>query len=316
MKILVTGGCGFIGSNFIRYMINKYPGYEIINLDKLTYAGNIKNLSDIKSSKYTWVHGGIDTAVAKALIEDVDAVVNFAAESHVDNSISGPMEFYVTNVLGTVNLLNGVVKENPKARFLQVSTDEVYGQLGDEGLFTEETPLDPSSPYSSSKASADTAVLAYHRTYGIDSLITRCSNNYGPYQYPEKLIPLLISNIIDGKKLPIYGNGKNVRDWIHVIDHCRGINTVLHHGESGEVYNIGSNNEVANIDIAKKIIDYMGAGEIEYVDDRPGHDYRYAIDSTKILRELGWMPKYNFEDGLVETIEWYKDNEDWWRPLK
>lgn len=311
MKILVTGGCGFIGSNFLRHMVNKYPNYEITNLDNLSYAGNLKSTEDIED-RHRFILGDIGSELASDLIHGVDAVINFAAESHVDNSIEGPKKFYETNVIGTVNLLESVVKNNPGARFLQVSTDEVYGHLGLEGLFTEETPLNPSSPYSSSKTSADTAVMSFHRTFGIDACITRCSNNYGAFQHREKLIPKIITNILTGKKVPIYGNGQNVRDWIHVEDHCRGIDKVLHQGQSGEVYNIGGSNELTNIEIAQRIIRYMGAGEIEYVEDRLGHDFRYAIDSSKIKRELGWDTKCSFSVGLINTIEWYKDNQDWW----
>jgi len=264
---MVTGGCGFIGSNFIRYMINKYPRYKIVNVDKLSYAGNKENLKDIvhKRSQYTFYKADIEGMTAAHIAEKVDAVINFAAESHVDNSIVNPFKFYETNVLGTVNLLQAVKNNNINARYIQISTDEVYGELGAEGYFTEETPIDPSSPYSSSKASADTAVMAFHKTFDLDVNITRCSNNYGPYQYPEKLIPRLITNIMEGKKLPIYGDGLNVRDWVHVLDHCRGIDEVLHHGINGDVYNFGGGNEITNIGIAKKIIDHMGSGETEFV---------------------------------------------------
>lgn len=328
-NILVTGGAGFIGSNFVRYMIKNY-NYNIVNLDVLTYAGNLENLKEVESkNNYTFIKGDIRS---RSLIEgifiehDIDTVVNFAAESHVDRSIVEPEIFLTTNILGTQCLLdtakkywkllpddkyNREYKEGVK--FLQVSTDEVYGALGKTGKFTESTPLSPNSPYSASKASADMIVRAYNETFGMPVNITRCSNNYGPYQFPEKLIPLMINNCKNDKKLPVYGDGMQIRDWLHVEDHCAAIDTVLHKGIDGEVYNIGGNNEKANIEIVKLIINTIGKSEdlIAYVQDRPGHDRRYAIDNTKITTELGWKPTYTFGKGIAETIEWYLNNEEW-----
>ena len=289
-KILITGGAGFIGSNFIRYMMKKYPDYEFINLDALTYCGNLENLEGIDQSKnYEFVKGNIaDKILVDNLMKDVDYVVNFAAESHVDRSIKDPEIFIKSNILGTQNLLNAAKKYNIK-KFLQVSTDEVYGSLGKTGYFTEETPLQPNSPYSATKAGADLMVRAYYNTFNLPVNITRCSNNYGPYQFPEKLIPLMISNAMEGKSLPVYGDGKNIRDWLHVYDHCTAIDLVLHKGKIGEVYNIGGHNERQNIQIVKLILEALGKNEslIEFVDDRLGHDRRYAIDSTKIRENLG-----------------------------
>ncbi|MBO1626020.1 dTDP-glucose 4,6-dehydratase [Bacillus arachidis] len=321
MNILVTGGAGFIGSNFIRYMIRKYHNYNIINYDALTYSGNLNNLSDIEETlNYTFVKGEIQN---RELVERVickykiDVVINFAAESHVDRSITSPTLFYDTNVLGVVVLLEAIRKYK-NIKFIQISTDEVYGSLGNEGAFSENTPLSPSSPYSSSKASADLITLSYHKTYGMDINITRCSNNYGPYQHPEKLIPLMITNLLEGKILPLYGNGKNVRDWLHVYDHCAAIDLVLHKGRNGEVYNIGGNNEKKNIEVVKKILHKLKKPEssIDFVQDRLGHDWRYAINANKITKELGWNPTYRFEDGLEETIQWYIEHKNWWEPLK
>lgn len=320
-NLLVTGGSGFIGSNFIRYMFRKYPDYRIVNLDLLTYAGNLHNLDDIsREPNYIFVHGNItDRALVKSLVGNygIEMIVNFAAESHVDRSITHPNIFIETNVQGTGVLLD-VARTMKVKKYLQISTDEVYGTLGEEGYFNELTPLTPNSPYSASKASADLLVRAYHKTYGLNVNITRCTNNYGPYQFPEKLIPLLISNGIDGKKLPIYGNGTNIRDWLHVHDHCRAIDLVLHQGRSGEIYNIGGHSERTNKEIAQFIIEQMCLknDSIEYVTDRLGHDYRYAVDPSKIETELGWKPEYTFDRGMVETIAWYLDNEKWWRPLK
>lgn len=328
-NILVTGGAGFIGTNFVKHMLNTYE-YNIINLDALTYAGNLENLRDIENdSKYTFVKGDItDTVLIDEIFakHEIDTVVNFAAESHVDRSIENPEIFLMTNVRGTQVLLDAAKKYwkvNPGdkycrefkegVKYLQVSTDEVYGTLGKTGLFTETTPLAPNSPYSASKTSADLFVRAYHETFGMPINITRCSNNYGPYQFPEKLIPLMINNCLKGKQLPVYGDGMQIRDWLHVKDHCTGIDTVLHKGKIGEVYNIGGNNEKANIEIVKLIIENLGKGEdmIKYVQDRPGHDRRYAIDNTKITTELGWSPSYTFEEGIKETIEWYLNNYEW-----
>ncbi|MBL8025347.1 MAG: dTDP-glucose 4,6-dehydratase [Fibrobacteres bacterium] len=319
MHLLVTGGAGFIGSNFILHLLKIEKDLKITNLDSLTYAGNIANLESIeKDPRYKFVQGDITVLedVEKAM-EGVDAVVHFAAESHVDKSITGPTVFVTTNVLGTQNLLE-TARKKKVGRYLQVSTDEVYGSLGETGFFTEETPLAPNSPYSASKTGADLLVRSYFHTFKMPVLTTRCSNNYGPLQFPEKLIPLLVTNLMDGKKIPIYGKGANVRDWLHVTDHCEAIWQVLKKGREGEIYNIGGWNEWKNIDIAHEILRLMGKDEksVEYVTDRPGHDMRYAIDATKIKNELGWMPVYTFEKGLAETVEWYKANEKWWRPLK
>lgn len=320
MHIIVTGGLGFIGSNFIRKVLASKPSWRITNVDKVTYAGNPASLQDVASSPaYKFLKADIcDRAfMAEVLGGKPDAIVHFAAESHVDRSINGPEIFVQTNVLGTQVLLEAA-RQAKVPRFLHVSTDEVYGSLGPTGLFTETTPISPNSPYSASKAGSDLLVNAYHHTYGMDAVITRCSNNYGPYQYPEKLIPLLITNLMDGLQIPIYGDGKNVRDWIHVDDHCTGILAVLEKGKAGQAYNIGGGNERMNIDIAKKLLALLGRDEssIRYVEDRLGHDRRYAIDAAKIRTELGWEPKHAFEAGLAATVEWYKSNEKWWRPLK
>ncbi|OQC51207.1 MAG: dTDP-glucose 4,6-dehydratase 2 [Deltaproteobacteria bacterium ADurb.Bin022] len=335
-KILVTGGCGFIGSNFVRHTLQHYPDFRIINLDKLTYAGNPGNLTDIeKNPRYRFVKGDIGDAVLVRQIfaeEQIDTVVHFAAESHVDRSITGPAEFVQTNIMGTFNLLEAArehwLKDSADAakktcRFLHVSTDEVYGSLGETGAFQETTPYDPRSPYSASKASSDHLVSAYFHTYGLPTLITNCSNNYGPYQFPEKLIPLIINNALQGKSLPVYGDGKNVRDWLYVVDHCEAILTVLQKGKIGETYNIGGNSEKQNIEIVNLICDILDEkagplpnGEkrrslITYVKDRAGHDRRYAIDAAKIRTELGWSPSVNFADGMRRTVEWYLDHKAW-----
>lgn len=321
MNILVTGGAGFIGSNFIHYMLEKHPDDNLINLDLLTYAGNIHNLDDIKDNPhYHFVKGNIvNRELVTHLVHEfnIDHIVNFAAESHVDRSILHPEVFVETNVQGTLALLD-VAKKEGVEKFLQVSTDEVYGTLGATGYFTEESPLQPNSPYSASKASADMMVRAYFETYGLNVNITRCSNNYGPYQFPEKLIPLMTSNGMEGKDLPIYGNGKNIRDWLYVSDHCQAIDLVLRNGKPGEVYNVGGHNERTNNEIVHLIVDNLGISKdhIKYVKDRLGHDKRYAIDPTKIENELGWKPEYTFDTGIVKTIDWYKNNEAWWKPLK
>lgn len=356
--ILVTGGCGFIGSNFIRHMLSKYLEYQIINLDKLTYAGNLENLKDIVNREnYFFIHGDIGD---KTLVNEIfsgkyqsnvknlpvpNMIVNFAAESHVDRSIFGPEAFIQTNVYGTFCLLEAARKnwqlspddlanktcahpnnqacypsEQSTYRFLHVSTDEVYGSLGATGSFIETTPYDPSSPYSASKAAADHIVNAYNRTYGLPTIITNCSNNYGPHQFPEKLIPLMILNGLEGKQLPVYGDGKNVRDWLYVLDHCEALDIVLHKGKTGETYNIGADNEWKNIDLVKLICEILGRklnkeAELEslvtFVKDRPGHDRRYAIDSSKLKSELGWRPSHSFEESLEATIDWYLNNMDW-----
>jgi dTDP-glucose 4,6-dehydratase len=319
-NVLVTGGAGFIGSNFINYILEERDDYNIINLDKLTYAGNLENLVLSESKKnYHFVKGDIINAeLVNYLFQkfDIKYVINFAAESHVDRSILGSEVFFRSNVLGTNVLLEASRKFEVK-KFLQVSTDEVYGSLDSEGLFTEETPLHPNSPYSASKASADMMVLSFHHTYGLPVVITRCSNNYGPYQFPEKLIPLMIINTLNNKKLPVYGDGMNVRDWIYVIDHNRAVEAVFENGKEGEVYNIGASTEMPNIEIVKLILQELGKSEdmIEYVKDRPGHDRRYAIDSAKIEGELDWNPKYNFEDAVSQTIKWYLENKQWWKRI-
>ena len=320
-NILVTGGAGFIGSNFVRYMLNKHKDYKIVNLDLLTYAGNIKSLDDIKGNpNYLFVKGDIaDNKLVDKIVSDnkIDVIINFAAESHVDRSITNPDIFVKTNVLGTQNLLE-VAKKYKIEKFFQISTDEVYGSLGKTGFFTEKTPLSPNSPYSASKASADLLVMAYHHTFGLNVNITRCSNNYGPYQFPEKLIPLFITNALDNKQVPLYGDGLNIRDWLFVEDHCSAIDTVLHKGKDGEIYNVGGNNEKTNKYITDTILKYLGKDSslIKYVADRLGHDRRYAIDATKIKEELGWQPAYKFEQAIEKTIQWYLNNKEWWKPLK
>ena len=314
MRILITGGAGFIGSCFVRHMLKKHQDYKIINIDALTYAGNIANLDDVKNNpNYTFVHGNIcDKKLVRELISECDAVVNFAAESHVDRSITNPEIFIETNVQGTLNLLQAS-KELGVDRYLQVSTDEVYGTLGKTGYFYETTPLAPNSPYSASKASADMLTRAYYETYKLPVLNTRCSNNYGPYQYPEKLIPFFISQLLKGEKVPVYGDGLNVRDWLYVYDHCEAIDTVLHKGKVGEVYNIGGHNEKTNMEITHLILEAMGKDEssIKYVQDRLGHDRRYAISNDKITSELGWKPSLTFEQGIKITIDWYLNNQEW-----
>ena len=319
MKLLVTGGAGFIGSCFVRHILNKYPDYKVINIDALTYCGNLANLKDIENNpNYKFVHGNIcDKKLVRELISQVDCIVNFAAESHVDNSIKNPEIFIETNVQGTLNLLQAS-KEIGIERYLQVSTDEVYGTLGMTGYFYETTPLAPNSPYSASKASADMLVRAYYETYKMPVLTTRCSNNYGPYQYPEKLIPFFISRLLRGEKVPVYGDGLNVRDWLYVYDHCAAIDTVLHKGRIGEVYNIGGHNEKTNIEITRLILEAMGKDEssIEYVQDRLGHDRRYAISNDKITSELGWKPSVTFEEGIKMTIDWYLNNQDWIKSIE
>lgn len=319
-KLLVTGGAGFIGSCFVRHMLNEYQDYKIINLDALTYCGNLENLKDVENNpNYTFIHGNIcDRDLVRDIINDgVDCVVNFAAESHVDNSIKHPEIFVETNVQGTLNLLQAS-KEAKIQRYLQVSTDEVYGTLGQTGYFYETTPLAPNSPYSASKAGADMLVRAYHETYNMPTLNTRCSNNYGPYQYPEKLIPFFISQLLKGEKVPVYGDGLNVRDWLYVYDHCSAIDTVLHKGKVGEVYNIGGHNEKTNMEITRLILDAMGKDEssIKYVQDRLGHDRRYAISNDKITSELGWEPSLTFEEGIKITIDWYLNNQDWMKNIE
>ncbi len=321
MKLIITGGAGFIGANFVYHMLESYPDYELIVLDKLTYAGNLETLAPIMD-KIKFVKADIaDEEAVNALFEQEkpDVVVNFAAESHVDRSIEDPGAFLRTNILGTQVLMDACRKYGIQ-RYHQVSTDEVYGDLPldrPDLFFTEETPIHTSSPYSASKASADLLVLAYHRTYGLPVTISRCSNNYGPYHFPEKLIPLMIANALNDKALPVYGNGLNVRDWLYVKDHCKAIDLILHKGTVGEVYNIGGHNEKANIDIVKIILKLLDKPEslITYVTDRKGHDMRYAIDPTKIHRELGWLPETMFDDGIQKTVKWYLENREWWEKI-
>lgn len=327
---LVTGGAGFIGSNFIHYMLNRYENIKIINLDKLTYAGNPDNLISIeKDQRYAFIHGDIcDKELVEKIFKEycICYVVNFAAESHVDRSIQDPEIFIRTNIMGTVNLLN-IARQfweqdecfHEGKKFIQISTDEVYGSLGEDGYFTEQTPLDPHSPYSASKASADLIVKSYYDTYKMPVNITRCSNNYGPYQFPEKLIPLMINNCLCKKFLPVYGDGLNVRDWLYVVDHCKAVDMVIQNGKTGEVYNVGGHNERKNIDIVKAIIKYCNKNVssditeelIKYIADRKGHDRRYGIDATKIMTEVGWQPDVNFEEGILKTIMWYINNKQW-----
>lgn len=321
--VVVTGGAGFIGANFVFQILDKYPNYRIICQDKLTYAGNLSTLKSVMgNSNFRFVKADIcDREAVFRLFEEEhpDMVVNFAAESHVDRSIQNPGVFLETNIMGTQVMMDACRKYGIE-RYHQVSTDEVYGDLPldrPDLLFNEETPLHTSSPYSSSKAAADLLVLAYHRTYGLPVSISRCSNNYGPYQFPEKLIPLMIANALADKPLPVYGNGKNVRDWLYVEDHCKAIDLILHKGRTGEVYNIGGHNEMANIDIVKTICKELGKSEslISYVEDRKGHDMRYAIDPSKIHRELGWQPETMFQEGIKKTIQWYLDHRDWWQEI-
>ncbi len=319
-KILVTGGAGFIGSNFINYILKSRDDYFIVNLDKLTYAGNLENLKEIESNKnYTFIKGDItNSELVNYIFEkyQIKYVINFAAESHVDRSISGSEIFFRTNVIGT-NVLLEASKRFEVEKFLQISTDEVYGSLGATGLFTEQTPIAPNSPYSASKAASDMMVQAFHHTYGLPIVITRCSNNYGQLQFPEKLIPLMILNALQNKKLPVYGDGMNVRDWIYVIDHNKAVELVFEKGKIGEVYNIGASNEMPNLEIIKLILQNLKKGEelIQFVKDRPGHDRRYAIDSTKIQSELGWKPEFNFDSAIQHTIDWYLKNKNWWERI-
>jgi dTDP-glucose 4,6-dehydratase len=320
MKILVTGGCGFIGANYVQYLLETHAGDSVVNLDKLTYAGNLENLKGLDGHpRYHFIKGDIcDRPTVESIVHQhsIDSIVNFAAESHVDRSITGPAVFIETNVAGTGVLLD-VARESGIKRYLQISTDEVYGSLGPEGQFTETSPLTPNSPYAASKASADLIALAFQHTFGLPVVVTRCSNNYGPYQFPEKLIPLMIARALENKSVPVYGDGLNVRDWLHVRDHCSAIDVVLRKGKPGEVYNIGGNNEWKNIDVVKLVLKKLGKPEslISFVKDRLGHDRRYAIDPSKIIRDLGWKPATSFENGLGETVDWYIENESWWRRI-
>jgi dTDP-glucose 4,6-dehydratase len=316
MRLLVCGGMGFIGSNFIRQVLEKGDNSRVTNLDALKYGSNLANLAGIEDERYAFVEGDIsDRALVSELVRDADAVVNFAAETHVDRSISAPEAFLQSNVVGIFTILEALRKENPEARMIQISTDEVYGDIS-EGSFRETDAIRPSSPYSASKAAADAFVLGYARTYGLDASITRCTNNYGPYQFPEKLIPKAIIRLAKSLRVPLYGTGTNVRDWIYVSDHCRAVEVVLKKGEPGEVYNVSADEEKTNREVAGQILRIMGKDEscLEQVEDRPGHDLRYSLDSSKI-RGLGWKPKKSFEEGLRDTVGWYLKNEDWWRPL-
>ena len=317
MRILVTGGCGFIGTNFIRLVLEKYKDVRVLNLDKLTYCGNIENLSDIASDeRYSFVEGDIcDESLVNDLVSDADVLVNFAAETHVDRSIKYPNDFLMTNVFGVKTLLEAA-KNKGISKFIQIGTDEVYGSVS-EGLSKEEDPLKPNSPYSATKAAGDLLALSYYTTYDFPVIVVRSSNNFGPYQYPEKMVPLFVTNLVCGKKVPVYGDGANVRDWLFVKDNCRAIDAVLRSGRPGEVYNIGGGNHLSNMVMTKSILDVMGKDEssIEYVNDRPGHDRRYALDSSKV-EKLGWSPEKDFASNLKETVEWYKQNEDWWKSLK
>ncbi len=320
MRIMVTGGAGFIGSNFIRYMLNKYPDYHILNFDKLTYAGNLDNLSDFENNKqYKFIKGDIvDHELVGKLANEVDVIINFAAETHVDRSIQNPFDFIDTDVRGTYALIQAARDAGHK-KYLQISTDEVYGDFDNGGKAVEDSPIRPSSPYSASKAGGDVQVIAAYRTFDFPGMITRCTNNYGPYCYPEKIIPLFITNLIEDKSVPVYGDGQQIRDWLYVDDHCSAIDLVLHEGKPGEIYNVGADNEpeVTNLDLTRQILSLLDKPEslIEYVQDRPGHDRRYAVDSSK-LRAMGWNPSITFDEGLAKTVEWYKNNPEWWQKIK
>ena len=319
MRLLVTGGAGFIGSNFIHYVLQKHLDWEVTNLDKLTYAGNLENLDDIEGdSRYRFIKGDIaDREQNKILSDHYDIIVNFAAESHVDRSIMDSAPFVETNVKGTQVLLEAA-KQYQVERFIQISTEEVYGSLEAEGKFIEDSPLSPNSPYAASKAAADLLCRAYYQTYGLPVIITRCSNNYGPYQFPEKLIPLAITNALDDKPIPIYGEGLNVRDWIYVEDHCQAIDLIIQRGKPGEIYNIGADNEKTNLELVHKLLDTLGKPKslITFVADRPGHDYRYALNTAKIVQELSWKSSHSFEKRLKDTVNWYIEHESWWRKVK
>jgi dTDP-glucose 4,6-dehydratase len=318
MKILVTGGLGFIGSNFCRYAINAHPSAEVVNLDKIGIGSSLSSLKDIeKEERYRFVKGDIrDLKLIGRLVKDVDAVVSFAAETHVDRSILDPNEFLQNNTVGTFTLLEALRKNNSQARLVQVSTDEVYGEIP-EGSFNENDPPTPSNPYSASKAAADMFVLAYYKTYKLNASITRCTNNYGPYQLPEKLIPKTIIRALKNLKIPVYGTGANIRDWIYVQDHCEAVDLVLASGKPGQIYNVSASNEVSNVEIVRRILEHLGKDQdlITYVEDRPGHDIRYSLDSSKMRSELSWKPRHSFEKALKETVDWYVRNESWWKPL-
>ena len=319
MKLLVTGGAGFMGSNFIHYILEKYRDYSVINLDKLTYAGNLENLKDIEQdSRYKFVKGDIaDPKIMNELVPQVDVVLNYAAETHVDRSILSPREFAETDVLGSLTILNSIRENGNKVRLIQISTDEVFGSIA-EGQFTEDSPFEPNSPYAASKAGGDLMCRAFWVTYKTPVIVTHSCNFYGPYHYPEKLIPLAITNALEGKKIPVYGDGMQVREWIYTEDHCSAIDEVLHNGTVGEIYNIGTENEQKNLDTVRLILKLTGKGEdlIEYVKDRPGHDRRYSLSIKKIKEELRWQPKFSFGDGLKQTVDWFKNNESWWKRIK
>ncbi len=319
MKLLITGGAGFMGSNFIHYILKKYPDYEIINLDKLTYAGNLKNLSDIENdTRYKFVKGDIvDESIVNELVSQVDAVVNYAAETHVDRSILNPIEFAQTDVIGTLTILNAIRQSGNNKKLVQISTDEVFGSI-ESGKFTENSPFEPNSPYAASKAGGDLMCRAFWATYKTPVIVTHSCNFYGPFHYPEKLVPLAITNLLEGKKVPIYGDGKQIREWIYTQDHCSAVDTILHKGVEGEIYNIGTEDERENIDTVKLILRALRMDEslLEYVKDRPGHDRRYSLDTSKLRNELGWEPSVKFEDGIKSTVEWFKNNTDWWKEIK
>lgn len=319
MKILVTGGAGFMGSNFIHYVLKKYPDYEIINLDKLTYAGNLKNLTDIENdSRYTFIKGDIaDAKIVNELIPKVDAVINYAAETHVDRSILNPLEFAETDVIGTLTILNAIRQDGNRVKLVQISTDEVFGSI-EEGKFVEDSPFEPNSPYAASKAGGDLLCRAFWVTYKTPVIVTHSCNFYGPNHYPEKLIPLAITNLLEDKKVPIYGDGKQVREWIYTEDHCSAVDAILHKGIVGEIYNIGTERELKNIETIKIILNALGMDEnsMEFVKDRPGHDRRYSLDTSKLRTELGWAPQVEFEDGIKRTVEWFKNNQSWWKEIK
>lgn len=319
MRVLITGGAGFMGSNFVHYILKKYPDYEVINLDKLTYAGNLENLKDIEGNpNYKFIKGDIaDPKIVSDLVSKVDVVVNYAAETHVDRSILEPRAFAETDVLGTLTILNAIREQGNKTKLIQISTDEVFGSI-EEGKFTEESPFEPNSPYAASKAGGDLMCRAFYVTYGTPVIVTHSCNFYGPYHYPEKLIPLAITNLLEGKKVPVYGDGMQVREWIYTEDHCSAVDAILHRGKEGEIYNIGTEDERHNLDTIKLILSNLGMDEsyIEYVKDRPGHDRRYSLDTSKLKNELGWKSEVTFEEGIVKTIEWFKNNENWWKMIK
>lgn len=319
MKLLVTGGAGFMGSNFIHYILKKYPDYEIINLDKLTYAGNLKNLSDIENDpRYKFVKGDIaDPNIVRELVLQVNAVINYAAETHVDRSILSPREFAETDVIGTLTILNAIRENGNNVKLIQISTDEVFGSI-DSGKFSEESPFEPNSPYAASKAGGDLMCRAFWATYSTPVIVTHSCNFYGPNHYPEKLIPLAITNLLEEKKVPVYGDGKQIREWIYTEDHCSAVDTILHKGVEGEIYNIGTERELMNLDTIKTILNALNMDEsyMEFVKDRPAHDRRYSLDTSKLRTELGWSPKVEFEDGIKRTVEWFKNNESWWKEIK